>query len=168
MVQPRGSTLFGKIVVASTAKGICYLGFEDVEGQGLSDLRSRFPAASFCHTLDPLQQKLLTFFDHLSWPEEVRLHLQATDFQLKVWQALLTIPMGSLQSYGTIARRVDVPGASRAVGSAIGRNPVAVLIPCHRVIRASGEVGGYYWGDTRKSAIIGWEASKRETEHGSF
>ncbi len=92
--------------------------------------------------------------------EQIKLHLNGTAFQLKVWQALLKIPLGDLTSYGAIAQKINRPTAARAVGSAIGHNPVAFLIPCHRVIQNSGNMGGYMWGTTRKSAIIGWEASK--------
>jgi AraC family transcriptional regulator of adaptative response/methylated-DNA-[protein]-cysteine methyltransferase len=88
--------------------------------------------------------------------------LKGTDFQLKVWEALLKIPMGQLSTYGDIARQIDNINASRAVGTAIGSNPVAFLIPCHRVIQSSGKIGGYMWGGTRKTAIIGWENAKTE------
>ncbi len=90
------------------------------------------------------------------------MHLKGTDFQLKVWEALLKIPMGKLSTYGSIAKEIDNPKASRAVGTAIGDNPVAFLIPCHRVIQASGNIGGYMWGTTRKKAIIGWESAKQD------
>jgi AraC family transcriptional regulator of adaptative response/methylated-DNA-[protein]-cysteine methyltransferase len=88
------------------------------------------------------------------------LHLKGTDFQLKVWQTLLKIPLGRLTTYGAIANNIEKPNASRAVGTAIGSNPVAFLIPCHRVIQSTGTFGGYMWGNTRKTAIIGWEGSK--------
>jgi AraC family transcriptional regulator of adaptative response/methylated-DNA-[protein]-cysteine methyltransferase len=96
------------------------------------------------------------------WSEvsKIKLHLKGTDFQLKVWDALLKIPKGQLSSYGNIAHEIQNPKAARAVGTAIGSNPVAFLIPCHRVIQSSGEIGGYRWGNTRKTAIIGWEASR--------
>ena len=96
--------------------------------------------------------------------DQIKLHLKGTEFQLKVWEMLLTIPMGELTSYGRVAQKIDKPKASRAVGAAIGSNPVAFLIPCHRVIQTSGNLGGYMWGNTRKSAIIGWEASKVSSE----
>jgi AraC family transcriptional regulator of adaptative response/methylated-DNA-[protein]-cysteine methyltransferase len=91
---------------------------------------------------------------------EIKLHLNGTPFQLKVWQSLLNIPQGKLTTYGAIAKSIGSPKSSRAVGTAIGVNPIAYLIPCHRVIRSSGEMGGYMWGVTRKSAMIGWEAAK--------
>jgi AraC family transcriptional regulator of adaptative response/methylated-DNA-[protein]-cysteine methyltransferase len=90
----------------------------------------------------------------------IKLHLKGTSFQLKVWEALLKIPMGGLNTYATVAKTVELPTASRAVGSAIGANPVAFLIPCHRVIKSTGEFGQYHWGSNLKSAIIGWEAAK--------
>jgi AraC family transcriptional regulator of adaptative response/methylated-DNA-[protein]-cysteine methyltransferase len=92
--------------------------------------------------------------------DRIKLHLKGTAFQIKVWNALLRIPTGALKSYIEVARETGDPGASRAVGTAIGKNPVAYLIPCHRVITSSGNLGGYHWGIDRKSAIIGWEAAR--------
>ena len=89
----------------------------------------------------------------------VNLHLKGTPFQVKVWEALLKVPFGQLVSYGDISEKIDMPNANRAVGTAIGRNPVAFLIPCHRVVRKAGEIGDYKWGCSRKSAIIGWESA---------
>lgn len=88
--------------------------------------------------------------------------MAGTPFQLKGWESLLKIPLGSLTTYGNIAQTIGNPNASRAVGSAIGSNPVAFLIPCHRVIQSSGKINGYLWGETKKTAIIGWEATKLE------
>ncbi|MFT4023457.1 MAG: methylated-DNA--[protein]-cysteine S-methyltransferase [Flavihumibacter sp.] len=90
---------------------------------------------------------------------DIRLHLKGTPFQLKVWESLLRIAPGKLCTYGSIAAQIDEPGAARAVGTAIGSNPVAYLIPCHRVIQATGHFGGYRWGPTRKAAMIGWESA---------
>ncbi len=154
---------FGDVIVASTGKGICHLSFVDSEKQGLDILRGMFPNASFRQKLDLLQQNALRIFSD-DWKnlDTIRLHLKGTSFQLKVWETLLRIPLGGLATYGTVGRAINRPGASRAVGSAIGENPVAFLIPCHRVIRSSGVVGEYHWGSVRKSAIIGWEAAKVE------
>ena len=93
-----------------------------------------------------------------SWP--LALHLRGTNFQLKVWEALLRIPEGALVSYDELAAWIGEPGAARAVGNAVGRNPIPLLIPCHRVIRKSGDFGGYRWGLPRKKAILGWEMAK--------
>jgi AraC family transcriptional regulator of adaptative response/methylated-DNA-[protein]-cysteine methyltransferase len=93
--------------------------------------------------------------------KQVKLHLKGTEFQLKVWEALLKIPAGQLISYGQLAQRIDKPKAARAVGTANGDNPVAFLIPCHRVIQSSGALGGYHWGLSRKAAMIGWEAAQQ-------
>jgi AraC family transcriptional regulator, regulatory protein of adaptative response / methylated-DNA-[protein]-cysteine methyltransferase len=90
----------------------------------------------------------------------VKLHLKGTAFQLKVWETLLKIPEGSLATYKTIAEKINNPNALRAVGSAIGQNPIAYIIPCHRVIQSAGTFGNYHWGATRKTAMIGWEAAK--------
>ena len=154
-------TQFGKILIASTTKGICYMAFEDVEEEAFTALQKKFPKAKFRLQADSIQQNALAFFekdtDRLS---EIKLHLKGTDFQLKVWESLLKIPTGHLSTYGTLAEKIEHPKASRAVGTAIGKNPVAFLIPCHRVIQSSGKIGGYMWGTTRKTAIIGCEAAK--------
>ena len=156
-------TPFGTIIVASTQKGICHLVFSEEEEIALMQLKAKFPAAKFARKFDPIQQNALLIFQN-DWTKlnQVKLHLKGTAFQLKVWETLLKIPMGRLSTYGSIARKVDNPKASRAIGTAIGDNPVAFLIPCHRVIQASGALGGYHWGTNRKTAIIGWEAAKTE------
>lgn len=152
---------FGNLLVASTSKGVCYMAFEDNESEALTHLTAKFPNASFSRKLDLIQQNALFIFQN-DWNKlpEIKLHLKGTDFQLKVWETLMKIPMGQLSTYGTIAEQIDHPKASRAVGTAIGSNPVAFLIPCHRVIQSTGLFGGYMWGNTRKTAIIGWESAK--------
>lgn len=152
---------FGNLIVASTEKGVCYMAFEDNEEKALNNLTSKFPNASFQRKLDLIQQNTLFIFQH-DWSKlpEIKLHLKGTEFQLKVWETLLKIPMGQLSTYGNIAEQIGNANASRAVGTAIGSNPVAFLIPCHRVIQSSGNFGGYMWGNTRKTAIIGWEGAK--------
>jgi len=156
-------TPFGNIIVAATPKGICHLGFIEDEQIALEKLISKFPAANFHHQLDSIQQNALLIFQN-DWSKlmEIKLHLKGTDFQLKVWETLLKIPVGKLSTYGSIANKLENPKACRAVGTAIGDNPVAFLIPCHRVIQASGALGGYHWGTERKMAIIGWEAAKAD------
>ncbi len=154
---------FGEILVASTTKGICYMAFADDEACALGELHLYFPNATFRQMTDLLQQKALHLFTH-DWKQQdaIKLHLKGTPFQLKVWETLLKIPMGQLSSYGTIATAINHPKASRAVGSAIGDNPVAFLIPCHRVIQSTGSIGQYHWGSTRKTAMIGWEAAQSD------
>lgn len=156
---------FGSLVVASTHKGICYMAFENGEEKGLDELKLKFPRATFQRKLDIQQQNALFIFQN-DWNKlnEIKLHLKGTDFQLKVWESLLKIPMGKLSTYGNIAEQIGNANASRAVGTAIGSNPVAYLIPCHRVIKSSGVFGGYMWGSTRKTAIIGWEGAKVRLE----
>lgn len=154
-------SLFGKILVASTNKGICYMGFSDEKNIAFSELEKRFPKANFIQQTDEIQQNaLLIYTQDWSKINQIKLHLKGTDFQLKVWEALLKIPMGNLATYGNIAKEIQKPKASRAVGTAIGSNPIAYVIPCHRVIQSTGIFGGYMWGTIRKTAIIGWEASK--------
>ncbi|HMQ48660.1 MAG TPA: methylated-DNA--[protein]-cysteine S-methyltransferase [Saprospiraceae bacterium] len=154
---------FGNLLVASTPKGICHMAFTDDETTALNQLQMQFPNASFKQMTDFLQQNALYIFQQ-DWQQldRIKLHLKGTDFQLKVWETLLKIPIGGLSTYGSVAAQIQSPGASRAVGTAIGKNPVAYLIPCHRVIRAVGEIGDYHWGATRKTAIIGWEAARSQ------
>jgi len=151
---------FGNIIVASTSKGICYMAFADDREDAFSKLQEQFPNATYMQVVDVAQQDALHIFKK-DWSElsKIKLHLKGTSFQLKVWETLLKIPMGDLSTYSDISKQIHQPNASRAVGSAIGANPVAFLIPCHRVIKSTGESGGYHWGPTRKSAIIGWEAA---------
>lgn len=156
---------FGNIIVASTQKGVCFMAFAEDEAIGFHDLKNKFPNATFSRKLDLVQQNALFIFQN-DWSKlsEIKLHLKGTDFQLKVWETLLKIPMGQLSTYGTIAHQIQKPNASRAVGTAIGSNPVAFLIPCHRVIQSSGIFGGYMWGNTRKTAIIGWEGAQTNAQ----
>jgi len=153
---------FGTILVASTPKGICYMAFADgSDDEAFLELQAHFPNAAYNHFLDSIQQNAIFIFTQ-DWSKlsEIKLHLKGTAFQLKVWETLLKVPMGGLITYGKLAGNLQNPNASRAVGSAVGDNPVAFLIPCHRVIRSTGETGQYHWGSQRKNAMIGWEASK--------
>lgn len=145
-------SLFGGILVASTHKGICYMGFMDDRELAFSELENQFPKANFIQQTDEIQQNALQIYTQ-DWSKinKIKLHLKGTDFQLKVWEALLKIPMGNLTTYGNIAKIIQKPKASRAVGNAIGNNPIAFLMPCHRVIQSTGVVGGYKWGTTRKN-----------------
>lgn len=159
---------FGKLLIASTAKGICYLSFVDDEQLGYTLLAEMFPNANIQKHSDSFQQSAMSIFS-LDWtkPEEIKLHIKGTPFQLKVWEALLKIPMGQLTTYGSIAKSIDNPRAYQAVGTAVGHNPVSFLIPCHRVIQSSGTFGEYHWGSMRKIAMIGWESAKID-EAGEF
>lgn len=156
-------TPFGHIIVASTGKGICYMAFADDKDTAFNELYAQFPNASYYQVVDMAQQNALNIFKS-DWSQlsQIKLHLKGTDFQLKVWEALLKIPAGGLNTYSNVANTVKLPNASRAVGSAIGANPVAFLIPCHRVIKSTGEFGQYHWGANRKTAMIGWEAARMD------
>jgi AraC family transcriptional regulator, regulatory protein of adaptative response / methylated-DNA-[protein]-cysteine methyltransferase len=154
-------TIFGNILIGSTTKGICHISFVEEE-RDPSVILNRFPAASLEQKTDLHQQQALQIFRQNGFdPGKIRLHLKGTPFQIKVWNALLQIPDGSLASYMHIAEVIGDSKAARAVGTAIGQNPIAYIIPCHRVITGSGSLGGYHWGIDRKSALIGWEAAKR-------
>jgi len=152
-------TPFGNVIIASTKKGICYLAFYDDKNQAFEKLHAIFPYAAYEQLTDIQQVNALSFFSK-NWDDAamIKLHLKGTPFQVKVWEALLKIPMGMLSTYSAIAGSINNVKASRAVGTAVGDNPVAFLIPCHRVIRSTGEFGNYHWGSVRKTAMIGWEA----------
>jgi AraC family transcriptional regulator of adaptative response/methylated-DNA-[protein]-cysteine methyltransferase len=157
-------TPFGKVIVASTAKGVCHMAFVDEgEEKALEQLKANFPNAVYNQLVDRTQQNALFIFTQ-DWNrlDEIKLHLKGTDFQIKVWETLLKVPAGGLTTYASLAKKAGSENAYRAVGTAVGSNPVAFLIPCHRVIKSTGEIGQYHWGSTRKNAIIGWEAALQE------
>lgn len=154
------SSYFGDVLIASTTKGICYLAFFEESKLALELLKANFPKANFEEVSDELQQSVIAVLQQdFTTPKSIKLHLKGTDFQLKVWEALLNIRFGDLSTYGTIAEQIGSPSGARAVGTAIGSNPVALVIPCHRVIQNTGKLGGYMWGLKRKAAILGWEAA---------
>lgn len=157
------NTPFGEVLIASTAKGICYMAFVEGKQEGFGDLRKRFPLASLNEVEKSTWHAGVSriWSEPLSTKSKLSLYVAGSPFQLKVWEALLSIPLGELSTYGAIAKQIGNPNASRAVGTAIGQNPIAYLIPCHRVIRSTGEVGGYMWGPNRKTSMIGWEAAQR-------
>lgn len=152
---------FGEIIVASTPKGICHMSFAEDHKEAIKNLTSIFPKANYQNSADEIQKNAIRIFN-LDWEslDKIKLHIKGSDFQLKVWQALLNIPMGQLSSYQNIANLISSPKASRAVGNAVGQNPVAYLIPCHRIIQSTGALGDYHWGHIRKTSMIGWEAAK--------
>lgn len=152
---------FGEIIVASTPKGICHMSFAEDHQEAIKNLTSIFPKANYQNSVDEIQKNAIRIFN-LDWEslDKIKLHIKGSDFQIKVWQALLNIPMGKLSSYQNIANLISSPKASRAVGNAVGQNPVAYLIPCHRIIQSTGALGDYHWGHIRKTSMIGWEAAK--------
>lgn len=155
------TTPFGAVLIASTSKGVCYLAFSDEgDSRALDKLKARFPKATYRNDLDAFQQQALSLFDLV--PDRglrTFLHLKGTPFQISIWNKLLTIPAGGLMSYSALT---DDPRNSHALGAAVGSNPVAFIIPCHRAVRASGEVGDYHWGSNRKAALICLESSVQD------
>lgn len=150
---------FGEILAASTDKGICYLAFSDDRDLTFGELKRLFPDARYWQADVPAHRDALSrFLSKDSYSEKIRLHLKGTDFQVGVWKTLIQIPTGQQLSYGDVAKRIGRPAACRAVGTAVGSNPISLLIPCHRVVRSSGGVGGYHWGVERKAALLRWEA----------
>lgn len=155
-------TLFGRIFMAMTEKGVCELAFIDHDDPGvyLAGLRMRWPLAEFSPDQAKTRHVIEDMFDgKKDGNRPLSLQVTGTNFQVRVWNALLNIPPGKIMSYAQVARVVGRPGAARAVGHAVGSNPVALLIPCHRVIRANGGLGGYRWGVARKRALLAWEAA---------
>ena len=158
----RAETPFGPALGMATEVGLCGLGFAAAQGPEatMADLAARWPAARLVEdaaAVRPLIEAALS-------GRGARLHLIGPPFQIKIWEALLAIPPGHVTTYGDIARVVCSPAASRAVGTAVGRNPVAFAIPCHRVIRRGGALGGYRWGLPVKRAMLAWEAARADAE----
>ena len=155
---------FGTALVMATERGLAGLAFADPgeEQAAFADMRSRWPKATYVEDRDataPLAQRI---FDQKLWRPDrpLRVVLIGTDFEVRVWEALMRIPFGRVTSYSDLARKVAAPKAARAVGAAVGKNPVCFVVPCHRVIGKSGALTGYHWGLTRKRALIGWEAGR--------
>ena len=157
-----GETLFGKALIAWTPRGVNFLGFCEENGaeSTFATLKEQWAKAKFRENPTAAQRWLDDIFSG-SDEKPIPLWLRGSPFQLKVWEALLEIPEGTHTTYGRLAERIGHPGAARAVGSAIGSNPVSWIIPCHRVIRQIGEMGGYRWGGFTKRAMIGFEAASR-------
>ncbi len=145
-------TRVGRVLIASTPKGVCFLAFDDEDAR--LQLQQMFGHAVIIHRVDDVMQPAIDAIERPQGSGSIRLHLKGTDFQFRVWQALLTVPCGTLATYGQLAQQLGCPKASRAVGSAVGKNPVAVLIPCHRIIPATGGLGNYRWGKHRKAMLI--------------
>jgi AraC family transcriptional regulator of adaptative response/methylated-DNA-[protein]-cysteine methyltransferase len=162
-------TPFGECLVAETNRGICFLGFiSDGDRAGaLNDLQLRWKEASLTKTPGVCGDSVQQIFSSTKDPAQkpVQLFLRGTNFQLKVWEALLKIPEGAVISYGDLAKKLGKPTAHRAVGTAVGQNPISYLIPCHRVLRAGGDIGGYHWGVERKKAILAKESIMRDASH---
>ncbi len=152
---------FGPALLMATERGICGLGFAAETGAevAMADMRSRWPKARFVEDPAPLAPMVEAVFTRKG---KAALHLIGAPFQLKVWEALLQIPSGHVTTYSQIASAVGNPRAVRAVGNAVGRNPVSFLIPCHRALRKSGALGGYHWGLPVKRALLAWEAARRD------
>ncbi|SLN63145.1 Bifunctional transcriptional activator/DNA repair enzyme Ada [Roseovarius albus] len=156
---------FGLSLVMGTEKGICGIGFAEEMGEEatMEDLVSRWPKAEFIEDPMMLRPWVLTAYgagDQIT--EKAPLYLIGSALQIKVWEALLEIPSGHVTTYSEIARVINRPRAVRAVGTAVGRNPISLLIPCHRALRKSGGLGGYHWGLPVKRAILAWESARQE------
>ena len=149
----------------ATERGVAGLAFADDEEQEsaiLEDMMRRWPAATYTHEPERTAPYATRIFTPELWRKSspLKIVLIGTDFQVRVWDALLKLPMGQAITYSDLANHVCTRAAARAVGSAVGRNPISFVVPCHRVLRKDGGLGGYHWGVTRKQAIIGWEAGR--------
>lgn len=155
---------FGVALVMVTDRGLAGLSFNDAgsEREAFADMSSRWPNAAYVEDMSATASYAARIFDPARWraEEPLRVVLIGTDFQVRVWQALLKIPMHKAKTYSAIAGEIGAPKASRAVGAAIGANPVSFVVPCHRALGKSGALTGYHWGLTRKRAILGWEAGQ--------
>ncbi len=149
---------FGEALVMQTERGVCGLAFADhgEEDAALDDMMARWPSAHFVEDQKRARESIEKIFGHEG---KVPLHLAGTPWQVKVWEALLRIPTGKLVTYEDVAESVSSPGAMRAVGTAVGRNPISWLIPCHRVLKKTGVLGGYHWGPDRKRAMLAYEGA---------
>jgi AraC family transcriptional regulator of adaptative response/methylated-DNA-[protein]-cysteine methyltransferase len=153
---------FGRALLMTTGHGLAGLAFADEgrEAAALADMKSRWPRATYVEdpaATAPLARRI---FDPAAWSAErpLRIVMIGSDFEIRVWETLLRLPLGKATTYSDIAAHIGKPGAARAVGAAIGRNPISFVVPCHRVLGKSGSLCGYHWGLTRKRAILGWEA----------
>ncbi len=153
---------FGMALVMVTPRGLAGLALADAgkERKALTDMRSRWPKAKYVEDFAATAATARRIFDTALWRRDqpLRVVLIGTDFEVRVWEKLLDIPMGRLDTYSGIARKVGDPKAARAVGSAVGKNPICFVVPCHRVVGKNGDLTGYHWGITRKRAMLGWEA----------
>src|SRR5262249_25533978 len=155
---------FGTALIIATDRGLAGLAFADAgeEAAALADMQGRWPAATYVE--DTARTALLArriFDPGLSRADRpLNVVVIGTDFEVRVWQALVTIPMGKAATYSGIARHIGKPTAARAVGAAVGKNPISFVVPCHRVLGKSGDLTGYHWGITRKRAMLGWEAGQ--------
>jgi AraC family transcriptional regulator of adaptative response/methylated-DNA-[protein]-cysteine methyltransferase len=155
---------FGEAILVATERGVAGIGFVDGGDRpaALADMRRRWPKAEYAEHgpgTAPLARRV---FEPSTWraEEPLRVVLIGTDFEVRVWRTLLRIPFGRATTYSEIANRIGRPSAARAVGAAVGKNPVSFVVPCHRVLGRSGALTGYHWGLTRKQAILGWEAGQ--------
>jgi AraC family transcriptional regulator, regulatory protein of adaptative response / methylated-DNA-[protein]-cysteine methyltransferase len=157
-------SIFGRALVMTTERGLCGLAFADDGGDeaALSDMTRRWPLANYIRDNAGTAKFAARVFEPRNWRAEqpLRIVMIGTDFQVRVWQSLLTVPMGKATTYGKIANYVGAPKASRAVGAAIGANPISFVVPCHRAVASTGALTGYHWGLTRKRAMLGWEAGQ--------
>jgi AraC family transcriptional regulator, regulatory protein of adaptative response / methylated-DNA-[protein]-cysteine methyltransferase len=155
---------FGDALVIATDRGLAGLAFADPDekARALDDMRRRWPRAQFREDTACTEGLARRIFDPDRWREDrpLRIVMIGTDFEVRVWETLLKIPMGRVTTYSDIATKLHAPKAARAVGAAVGKNPMAFVVPCHRVIGKSGDLTGYHWGLTRKRAMLGWEAGR--------
>ena len=156
-------TPFGQALAMATDRGLCGLAFTDETGldAALADMTGRWPKAGYLHDSAIVAPYLATAFGSTS-PKDTKLHLIGAPFQIKVWEALLQVPTGHVTTYSELGRAVGHANAVRAVGTAVGRNPISWLIPCHRAMRKSGGLGGYHWGLPVKRAMLAWEAARTD------
>lgn len=150
---------FGKLFIASSPQGITHMLLDEAEA-AKARVQKTHPQAALVAQGDAHHGAALSYFSDPTRPQHIWLALKGTPFQLKVWQALLDVPLGQTSSYGALANAIGKPKAARAIGAAVGKNPVTFIVPCHRILAGDGSLGGYYWGLETKQAMLDWEAAR--------
>jgi AraC family transcriptional regulator of adaptative response/methylated-DNA-[protein]-cysteine methyltransferase len=153
---------WGQVLIASSSSGICFVSFPKDMSHGVDELQSNFPNAVLIDKDEPAHDRALEVIDgKVDQAAKIKLDISGSSFQKKVWDALFQIPYGNTSTYSAIAHQIGMPKATRAVGNAIGKNKIAVLIPCHRVVRSNGKLSGYRWGTNLKEQILREEEQQR-------
>lgn len=151
-------TPFGAAFIASSSQGVTHILFDDAS-TAKARVQKTHKQAQLIEQGDAHHGAALSYFSNPTMPQHLWLAVTGTPFQMRVWQALLEVPLGQTSSYGALGKAIGKPEAARAIGGAVGRNPISFIVPCHRILAANGSLGGYYWGPEMKQAMLNWEAA---------
>ena len=158
------NTIYGNTLIASTNKGVCFVAFGK-EDTIFEELKDRYSKAKLLKLNSKMHDKVLEYTENVNLEIDIPFHIKGSNFQIQVWNELIKIPVGETCNYKYIAEKLSNPKAIRAVGTAVGRNPISLLIPCHRVIRSDGLLGGYHWGLDLKEKMLKWESNQINSDH---